>query len=299
MGEYGPTEITVGNSGFDADQPWDGEHLSIGRAIPGTTMYVLDEFLQPVPRGVLGEICIGGVGVARGYHGNAALTADRFVPDPFGAPGSRLYRTGDLGRLTSTGDVEFRGRADNQVKIRGYRVELGEIEAALLRHPAVREVVLVLDVNGGRGQRLVAYCVGEGSAEVREFLAERLPAHQVPDVFVWLDELPLTANGKVDRKALPEPESGCADRSGDREDWTAVQRRVAELWAAVLGTETGLHDDFFALGGHSLSAAKLAALLRQEFDADVGVRTLIDKPTVAELALVLEDATRAEEGQLS
>ncbi|NGY63289.1 amino acid adenylation domain-containing protein [Lentzea sp. NEAU-D13] len=298
MGEYGPTEITVGNSAFDADQPWEGEHLSIGRAIPGTTMYVLDEFLQPVPRGVLGEICVGGTGVARGYHGNAELTADRFVPDPFGPPGSRLYRTGDLGRLTATGDVEFRGRADNQVKIRGYRVELGEVEAALLRHPAVREVVLVLDDNGGRGQRLVAYCVGEGSGEVREFLAERLPAHQVPDLLVWLEELPLTANGKVDRKALPVPESGSAGEPGDRADWTAVQRRVAEIWTAVLGAETGLHDDFFALGGHSLSAAKLTALLRQEFDADIGVRTLFDKPTVAELAAVLEDETRADERQL-
>ncbi|MFC3898439.1 amino acid adenylation domain-containing protein [Lentzea rhizosphaerae] len=295
MGEYGPTEITVGNSVFDADQPWDGEHLSIGRAIPGTTMYVLDEFLQPVPRGVLGEICVGGTGVARGYHGNAALTADRFVPDPFGPPGSRLYRTGDLGRLTASGDVEFRGRADNQVKIRGYRVELGEIEAALLRHPAVREVVLVLDDHGGRGQRLVAYCVGPGSGEVRDFLAERLPAHQVPDVLVWLDELPLTANGKVDRRALPVPESGSTDRPGDRANWTAVQRRVAGLWAEVLGVETGLHDDFFVLGGHSLSAAKLAALLRREFGADVGVRTLFDKPTVAELAAVLENATRADE----
>ncbi|MCP2242198.1 non-ribosomal peptide synthetase [Lentzea aerocolonigenes] len=298
MGEYGPTEITVGNSAFDADQPWDGEHLSIGRAIPGTTMYVLDEFLQPVPRGVLGEICVGGIGVARGYHGNAALTADRFVPDPFGAAGSRLYRTGDLGRLTASGDVEFRGRADNQVKIRGYRVELGEIEAALLRHPAVREATLVLDDHGGRGQRLVAYCVGRGSGEVRDFLAERLPAHEVPDVLVWLDELPLTANGKVDRRALPVPEPGPTGRSGDRANWTAAQRRVAELWAEVLGVETGLHDDFFVLGGHSLSAAKLAALLRQEFGADVGVRTLFDKPTVAELAAALEDATRAEEGQL-
>ena len=299
MGEYGPTEITVGNSAFDADQPWEGEHLSIGRAIPGTTMYVLDEFLQPVPRGVLGEICVGGAGVARGYLGNAALTADRFVPDPFGPPGSRLYRTGDLGRLTATGDVEFRGRADNQVKIRGYRVELGEIEAALLRHPAVREVVLVLDDHGGRGQRLVAYYAGERDDAVREFLAERLPAHQVPDVLVWLEELPLTANGKVDRKALPAPESGRATAPDDRASWTVVQRRVAEIWSAVLGTAVGLHDDFFALGGQSLIAAKLAALLRQEFHADVGVRMLFDKPTVAELSAVLEDATRAEEGQLS
>jgi len=237
--------------------------------------------------------------VARGYLGNAALTADRFVPDPFGPPGSRLYRTGDLGRLTSTGDVEFRGRADNQVKIRGYRVELGEIEAALLRHPAVREVVLVLDDNGGRGQRLVAYCAGERDDAVREVLAERLPAHQVPDVLVWLEELPLTANGKVDRKALPAPEAGRATPPDDRASWTAVQRRVAEIWSAVLGTAVGLHDDFFALGGQSLVAAKLAALLRQEFRADVGVRMLFDKPTVAELSAVLEDATRAEEGQQS
>ncbi|GLZ29105.1 hypothetical protein Lesp02_12950 [Lentzea sp. NBRC 105346] len=286
VGEYGPTEITIGNSLFDSDRPWAKEFLSIGRPIPNTTMYVLDEFLRPVPIGATGEIYIGGAGVARGYVGRPDLTAEKFLPDPYGAPGSRLYRTGDLGRMTATGDVEFRGRADNQVKIRGYRVELGEIEAGLLAHPTVREAVVVVDE-----QRLVAYCAGEDQ-DVRAFLTERMPAHQVPEVIVWLDTLPLNANGKVDRKALPKPQA--QEAIPEDRPRNPIEERVTAIWTRVLPGAVGVHDNFFAVGGHSLAAVKLVSLIREELGIEIGVRTLFDKPTVAGLAGVLEDHIRTE-----
>ncbi|MEU5693058.1 amino acid adenylation domain-containing protein [Actinosynnema sp. NPDC020468] len=287
-GEYGPTEITVGNSLFDADTPWEGEYLSIGTPIPNTTMLVLDEFLRPAPIGVVGEIHVGGVGVARGYTGNPVLTAEKFVPDPFGPPGSRLYRTGDLGRVTATGDVEFRGRADNQVKIRGFRVELGEVEAALLAHPEVREAVLVHDTAAGR---LIGYHVGDPDpAQLRAFLAARMPAHQVPDALVPLDAFPLTANGKVDRKALPDP--GTPAEAQVEDAVTPLQEQLLAIWSRVLGEQVRPHDNFFALGGHSLVAAKLASLIRRELGYDIGVRALFDRPTVAGLAALIEDAER-------
>ena len=292
--EYGPTEITVGNSVFHAGEPWAGEFLSIGRPIPNTTMYVLDEHLRPVPIGAVGEVFVGGVGVARGYVGNPALTAEKFVPDPYGHPGTRLYRTGDLGRVTRTGAVEFRGRADNQVKIRGYRVELGEIEAALLAHPGVREAVVVLN-----DQRLVAYYVGTDVSGLRESLGESMPRHQVPDVFLPLDSLPLNANGKVDHRALPAPDTRSADASGQEAPRTVLERAIADIWSEVLHGEAGVHGNFFELGGHSISATRVVSMIQEKFGVEIGIRVLFDQPTIAGLASAVENEIRADVDRLS
>jgi len=206
--EYGPTEITIGNSGQEIPAPPATELVPLGRPIPGTTMYVLTDRLEPVAVGVPGEVYVGGAGVARGYLGRPDLTADRFVPDPYGPPGSRLYRTGDLARWLPEGSLEFLGRLDNQVKIRGYRVELGEIQAALCRHPDVRDAVVVARPAPAGGSRLVAYPVlAEGrsldAADLHAHLAAALPDYMVPAAFVAIDRIPLTANGKVDNRALP------------------------------------------------------------------------------------------------
>jgi amino acid adenylation domain-containing protein len=292
--EYGPTEITVGNSALFAEPgKRDQEFLSLGHAIPNTTMYVLDDNLNPVPIGVLGEIYVGGVGVARGYVGKTALTADKFLPDPHGEPGGRLYRTGDLGRVLPGGEVEFRGRADNQVKVRGFRVELGAVEAALLAHPDVREAVVVLS-----GQKLVAYHVGRAE-ELAAFLGQSLPRHEIPSVFVPMDSLPLNANGKVDRRALPEPGAGEQGEQAGQAPRNVVERRIAGIWSQVLDRRIGVHDNFFDLGGHSMSAATVVSMVRQEFALEIGMRTLFDAPTVAGLAEVVSDLIKAEIDGLS
>ncbi|MFI6024800.1 amino acid adenylation domain-containing protein [Amycolatopsis magusensis] len=295
--EYGPTEITVGNSAlFPEAGSRSTEFLSIGHPIPNTTMYVLDENLNPVPIGVVGEIYVGGIGVARGYVGKPELTAEKFRTDPHGPPGGRLYRTGDLGRVLPGGAVEFRGRADNQVKVRGYRVELGAVEAALLAHPDVREAVVVLN-----GQKLVAYHVGRAT-ELAAFLAETLPRHEIPSLFVPMESLPLNANGKVDRRALPEPDAGHTGAEGEQAGQaprTVAERRIAAIWARVLDRRIGVHDNFFDLGGHSMSAATVVSMLRQEFDVEVGMRTLFDAPTVAGLAEAVTELIRAEIDGLS
>ncbi|MDT8913883.1 non-ribosomal peptide synthetase [Amycolatopsis sp. PS_44_ISF1] len=292
--EYGPTEITVGNSAL-FPEPGEPPHefLSIGRPIPNTTMHVLDEQLNVVPVGVVGEIHVGGVGVARGYAGRTALTAEKFLPDPYGAAGTRLYRTGDLGRVLPDGQVEFRGRADNQVKVRGYRVELGSVEAALLAHPEVREAVVVLN-----GQQLVAYHVG-GADDLAAFVAQSLPRHEVPGLFVPMTALPLTTNGKVDRRALPAPEASAPAGPDRKAPSTVAERRIAAIWARVFDRRIGVHDNFFDLGGHSLTAATVMSMLRQEFGLDIGMHTLFDAPTVAGLAEAVEARIRAEIDGLS
>jgi amino acid adenylation domain-containing protein len=284
---YGPSETTTYSTWVTMERA-GGFNASIGRPVGNTQTYVLDGGGEPVPAGVAGELYIGGAGVARGYQGRAALTAEKFVADPFGAePGARLYRTGDLARWLADGTLEFMGRADQQVKIRGFRIELGEIEARLAEHAAVREAVVVAREDAPGEKRLVAYLVSEGeigAETLREHLLERLPEYMVPAAYVQLDALPLTLSGKVDRKALPAPEGGAYARSGYEAPLGPVEEALAEIWVEVLGVErVGRWDDFFQLGGHSLLAVTLIERMRRA-DLHVDVRALFTHPVLADLA---------------
>ncbi|HEX5725644.1 MAG TPA: amino acid adenylation domain-containing protein, partial [Longimicrobiaceae bacterium] len=282
---YGPTEDTTCSTWAELES--DAASIPIGRPVAGGRVYVLDARLEPVGVGVAGELCVAGEGVARGYAGRPGLTAASFVPDPFGPPGSRMYRTGDIGRWRADGALEFLGRRDGQVKVRGVRVELGEVEAALAAHPAVREAAAALREDG-----LVAWLVAaEGAArpqaaELRAFLRASLPEAMVPGVFAWTGALPRTGSGKLDRRALPDPEpapAGLAVRKiGPR---SGLEETLAALWREVLGVEqVGIHDDFFELGGHSLLALRLMARLREELGRDLPVATLFRAPSVESMA---------------
>ncbi|MBB6474214.1 non-ribosomal peptide synthetase [Sphaerisporangium rubeum] len=280
---YGPTETTIWSTAWEV--PRNPVAVSIGEPIAGTSVHVVDEHLRLVPPGVPGELVIGGAGVTDGYLGRPELTAERFVPDPFGEPGDRLYRTGDTVRRRAGGTLEFLGRSDGQVKLRGHRIELGEIEAALESQPGVRQAAVVV-----RDQTLVAYVAGEPD---RDALAARLPSFMLPATYVRMDELPLTPNGKLDRRALPDP--GPAEPGGGRPPSTPAERLIAAVFAEVLGLDAaavGADDDFFALGGHSLLATKVVARLADALGVRVPVRELFAGPTVAALAAA---ASRAEE----
>jgi aryl carrier-like protein len=243
-----------------------------------------------VPVGAVGELYIGGAGVARGYLGRPELTAERFVADPFGGePGARLYRTGDLGRWRPDGTIEFVGRTDFQVKLRGFRVEPGEIEARLGEHPAVREAVVVVREDAAGDRRLMAYYAGDAIVEaeaLRRHLSERLPGHMVPAAFVRLEALPLTPSGKLDRKALPAPEGDAYARRGYEATVGETEQALAEIWSELLGVErVGRWDNFFEIGGHSLLIVKLLERMRRRgLHAEVGA--LFTRPTIAGLAEV-------------
>ncbi|MFF4156093.1 amino acid adenylation domain-containing protein [Streptomyces sp. NPDC001678] len=286
---YGPTECTADATSPQRLRGTSGQN--IGRPVWNGRAYVLDADLSPVPVGVVGELYIAGAGVARGYLDRPGLTAERFIPCPFGT-GERMYRTGDLARLLPNGELEYIGRADEQVKIRGFRVELGEIEAVLQQHPAVAQAVVVARDGGSGGKRLVGYAVpaadGDGDAgglpaELRRHAAERLPDYMVPVAVVVLDELPLTPNGKLDRAALPEPEltGGAASRAPRNE----LEETLCGLFAETLGGgRVGIDDSFFDLGGNSLLAMRLAARVRAVLDVELPVRTVFEATTVAGLA---------------
>ena len=288
INEYGPTEITVANCAYPVDT--DGlltSGVPIGRPLPNTTMYVLDPALQPVPVGVVGELYVGGSGVALGYAQQPDRTAERFVPDPFGSPGSRLYRTGDLARWAPDGNAHYLGRADDQVKIRGYRIEPGEIQSVLAAHPSVRDVVVV-----AHDQRLIAYVVAVDevptAAELTAHCAELLPDYMIPASFVALQSIPLNANGKVDRRALPTSAAGSQHRELTAPR-TAVEQNLAQIWEDVLAVdEIGVHDGFFDLGGDSLRAVALVGALRTA-GFTVSVRDIFLHRTVAALALAIGD----------
>jgi amino acid adenylation domain-containing protein len=287
---YGPTETTVWSTGYHVTAVEPGRAMPVGRPLAGNTVHVCDEWLRPVPVGVTGEICIGGIGVSRGYHNSPRTTADKYVPDPF-RPGGRLYRTGDLARVRPDGMIEFVGRADTQVKIRGNRVELGEVEAALGRHP---EVTAAAATTWGDGvdKQLVAYVVRRSSdhssaVDLRHWLATQLPAAWVPAAVLDLHELPLTPNHKLDRRALPPPETLPADRPRIAPR-TPAEQLVTTAWSAVLERDDiAVDDDFFALGGHSLRALRVIARLNAETGADLSLRTLFANPTPAALAACL------------
>jgi acyl-coenzyme A synthetase/AMP-(fatty) acid ligase/acyl carrier protein len=286
---YGPTEASVDVTVHECRDE-SASTVPIGRPIDNLRVYVLDPRGRPSPVGVPGELHLAGVGLARGYLGRPVLTAERFTPDGVsGASGERLYRTGDLCRALPGGEIEFLGRLDFQVKLRGLRIELGEIEAALAGHPGVREAVVTAPVDAAGDARLVAYAVASGEApaeeELRRHLARALPEHMVPSVLLFHDELPLSANGKVDRRALPVPDAGGAKRGEHTAPRNATESRLAALWAEILGVErVGVHDDFFQLGGHSLKATQVMTRVEEAFGFEVPLRAIFEAPTVARLA---------------
>ncbi|GIF23080.1 amino acid adenylation domain-containing protein/non-ribosomal peptide synthase protein (TIGR01720 family) [Actinoplanes tereljensis] len=287
---YGLTEATVNSTLWRAEPDWTGA-VPIGRPDPNTVAYVLDRRLQPVPPGAVGELYIAGRGLARGYLGRPELTAQRFVADPYGPPGARMYRTGDRARWRADGLIDFLGRVDDQVKIRGHRIEPAEVETALTAHPDVAQAVVVVDGSGDT-TRLVGYVVAAAGpvdpVAVRDDLAARLPSYLVPALIVAVEgALPRTPNGKVDRRALPAPDWTAL--VGDAAPMTEVQTRLAELFADILGLpRVGVDDNFFALGGHSMSCMRLVGQVRSAFGAELAVRDVFDSPTVAGLARLVD-----------
>ncbi|MFB8212218.1 amino acid adenylation domain-containing protein [Streptomyces sp. NPDC056010] len=292
--QYGPTEFTVTATSADvAPEPAPGAPLpEIGRPTDNNRAYVLDEHLTPVPVGATGELYLAGPGLARGYLHRPGLTAERFVACPFGGPGARMYRTGDLVRRRPDGALVYGGRADHQVKIRGLRIELGEIEAVLTRHPGVGQAAVQVHQGPGERKDLIGYVVPSAGpvdpADLRRHAAEWLPDYMVPAAFVPLDALPLTPNGKLDRPALPAPERTGAETAA-REPRTDRERILCEIFAQVLAVPSvGIDHDFFALGGHSLLATRLVSRVRSALGVRLGLRTLFETPTVAELARRLD-----------
>ncbi|MGI8548567.1 MAG: non-ribosomal peptide synthetase, partial [Gemmatimonadaceae bacterium] len=281
--------------------------IPIGRPVANTRLYVLDAWREPVPVGVAGELCIGGVQVARGYLNLPGLAAERFVPDPFGTAGGRLYRTGDLARWLPSGELEYLGRTDFQVKIRGYRIELGEIEAVLAAHPAVQQAVVVARADGGGEPRLVAYVVGDApldAKEMRRAVSERLPEYMIPAGFVRLPALPLTPTGKLDRNALPAPDATSYARREYEAPNGEVEEALASIWTDVLGVErVSRHDDFFAIGGHSLLAVRVISRIADYFGVTAALQTIFSATTIARLAadveqLVYEDIARMTDEEI-
>jgi amino acid adenylation domain-containing protein len=295
---YGPTETTIWSS-VHAVAPGPGQ-VPVGRPIDNTQIYILDRWLSPVPIGVAGELYIGGAGLARGYLRHPELTAEKFVANPFGStPGARLYRTGDLARYRANGEIEYLGRIDYQVKIRGFRIEPGEVESVLARHPGVRKAA-VADRDYAGDKRLVGYLVAAGeapsAAELKEFLRREVPEYMVPSNFVFLDEMPLTPNGKLDRKALPRPEEGFGDGRSE-EDYVAprteMEQAIAEAWQEVLGVErVSAHDNFFDLGGHSLLSLKAIARIEEKSGRRIQPRDLVMQ-TLRQIASVYAGAATA------
>ncbi len=328
LNAYGPTEATITATTFDVPADWFSQNarpVPIGSPLPGRCAFIVDPHGNPVPAGVPGELLLGGTGLARGYLRQPELTAERFVPNPFAVEtrrhgdtetervspsprlrvsASRLYRTGDLARWRSDGMIEFLGRVDRQVKIRGFRVELGEIEAAIRQHPAVRQAAVVLH-GPEADRRIIAYLAVDPGAkpapgELRAFLAQKLPAYMVPAAFIALESLPVTSSGKIDRRSLPNPDS--AEQLQIETPFlaprTPVEAEVAAIWAEVLKVpKVGINDNFFDLGGHSLLATQILARLHERYPVDLPLRRLFETPTVAGLAAVIEEELLAQQDQ--
>ena len=286
---YGPTEDTTYSTYSVVARGAD--RVLVGKPVANTRAYVLDANLRPVPVGVIGELYLAGDGLSRGYAGRPDLTAERFVPDPFGVAGARMYRVMDRIRWRADGELEYFGRTDFQVKVRGFRIELGEIETVLRAHPSLLDAVAVVREDSPGDRRLVAYVVAKdgesapGTAELRAHVGQHLPEYMVPSAFVPLAALPLTPNGKVDRRALPAPDAAGIDAETYVAPRTEAEEQLAAVFAEVLGLQrVGVHDDFFDLGGHSLLATRVTTRVREIFGAELAVRTLFESPTVAELA---------------
>jgi amino acid adenylation domain-containing protein len=309
---YGPTEASIDVTYWVCRREGERTSVPIGLPVANTQIYLLDRHLQPVPVGVPGELHIGGLSRARGYLRQPALTAEKFIPNPFShAPGVRLYKTGDLARYRADGAIEFLGRLDDQVKVRGFRIEPGEIEAALSRHALVREAVVVARDRAVDGKRLVAYVVaetagtslnGELQNELRRFLKERLPEYMIPSAFVRLEALPLMANGKLDRRALPEPaETQASLEAMYVAPQTEMERIIAGIWQELFAMEQiSVDNNFFELGGHSLIMVRVHSRLREALRREIPLIDLFRYPTISSLAKFLggeqeEDATSAQQ----
>ncbi len=297
---YGPTEDTTYSTYSVVER--GGSQVFVGRPVANTHAIVLDEELQAVPVGVVGELYLAGDGLARGYAGRPELTAERWLPNPFGSPGSRMYRVMDRIRWRADGQLEYFGRTDFQVKVRGFRIELGEIETALRSHAAVREAVAVVREDAPGDCRIVAYVVADGgavphAAGLRAHLRERVPEYMLPSAFVVLGELPLTPGGKLDRRALPAPEAAGAGADAPAAPSTPTEELLTGIFAEVLGVErVGVGDDFFELGGHSLLATRAASRARETFGVDVPLRAIFEAPTAAELAATVDGLLREGAG---
>jgi amino acid adenylation domain-containing protein len=303
VNNYGPAECTiVATSGEMPTRRDDGALPSIGKAIPNTTIHILDEDGAPVSPGWPGELCIGGRGVGRGYRNRPEITAERFITDPFNTePGARLYRTGDLASMLPNGEICFRGRIDDQVKVRGNRVEPDGIAAQLARCPAVASCAVVPRENAQGEKYLVAYIVAAGeqsrtSEELRAFLAQSLPEYMIPTAFVGLAELPLTSSGKLDKDALPEASSGnLLDQTGFRAPSTPIEIKLAAIVAEVLGTEgIGADDNFFLIGGHSSAGTQVVIHARAAFGVELTLWHLFEAQTVAKLAATIENLAKLD-----
>jgi len=290
LNHYGPTEATVGCCTFSVDNsdvsPWAPATVPIGRPIANDQVYILEEGMQPAPIGVAGELCVGGGGIAKGYLNQPEQTAEKFIADPFReTPGARIYRTGDLARFLPDGNVEFLGRIDQQVKIRGFRVEPPEIESVLKRHPGVKQAAVIAFDDKSGDKRLAAYVVGNvRSEQLREHLTQELPDYMIPSSFVALDSLPLTANGKLDVRALPAPDAQPAAHVliAPR---TPEEEKLAEIWRQVLKLDqVGITDDFFNLGGHSLLATQIISRIRSQFRVQMPLQVFLQNPTITALA---------------
>jgi len=288
---YGPTETTIWSSSFKVTEPFDAV-TSLGSPLQNTTMYAVDEYLELVPLGVRGELCIGGDGVAQGYFRRPELTAERFVPDKYGPPGSRVFRTGDMVRRRRDGTFQFLGRNDHQVKVRGFRVELGEIEAALERHPSIADAAALVQSDRSGDQRLLAFVTSNGSdaappaTALRAYLASKLPSYMIPSAFVTLSELPRTPNGKLDREALARLERLPTPDLVPARD--TLEQALCLEWSDILGVaQVGIDDDFFSLGGHSLMATRLRSRLAEHFGVELSVADLFRATTVRSLADLL------------
>ncbi|MDX3187039.1 non-ribosomal peptide synthase/polyketide synthase [Streptomyces sp. MN03-5084-2B] len=289
---YGPTETTTFATSFRMTGEAVPEPVPIGRPLDGMRAYVLDAELRPLPAGAPGELCLAGAGLARGYLGRPGLTAERFVPDPFGAPGERMYRTGDVVRRGPDGELVFLGRSDDQVKLRGFRIELAEVEAVLAAHPAVAQAVASVHTDASGTRRLLSHVVLERAAdpgELRAHAAASLPEYMVPAVVLVLPELPLNRNGKVDRRALPAPDGPVPSQRPYAEPSTPTQRAVAEIWQRLLGVErVGAQDNFFELGGDSILSIRLVSRLLAECGVSLSPRAVFAHPTVSRLAAAIE-----------
>ena len=297
VNNYGPTECTVvASSGLVAPEIRSDALPTIGRPITNTQVHTLDEKLQPLPAGAIGELYIGGESVARGYLNRSDLTAEKFIPDHFSnKPSARLYKTGDLARYLPNGEIVYVGRIDDQIKMRGYRIEPNEIVAVLDRHPSVKASVLVAREDANSDKRLVAYVVlnsesQPSAGELRRFVGHELPEYMVPAVFVILDALPLTEHGKIDRNALPSPDSNNTLRDQSfAAPRTPIEQQLAAILCCLLTLDrVSIHDNFFFLGGHSLLGTQLIAQIRGAFGVEVALRTLFDTPTIADLSSEIE-----------